>query len=210
MSISQNSKSKISGFETYTILDKTIIAKKKQTLYEEFFENLSDVLSQKLSDASKHILPVFAIIDNDKAIKYFQNLLKNDLISSIQQLEKNVVNEYQENLDNEKQTLILRFENEIAPLRNENQKLKEEISSISKSKENKEGNRKPIELVSKNGMENIVSEPDSIKIGENYNELSLPELKKVAKDLKIKGYSSKSREELLILIKNTPVTPTLL
>lgn len=131
MPFPQSSKRKIIGFETYDILDRTIIEKKKQTPLELFLEKYSIGVYEKLNSSAKQFIPPYAILDSEKAIKYFKDLLNDSFISALQQYEKSIKKECEEAFNDEKHILISSYDEKIALLENEINKPKSiEIKAI--------------------------------------------------------------------------------
>ncbi len=180
---------KIKGFETYSILDKTIIAKKKQTPLELFLEKYSNGIYEKLSHAAKQLIPTYADFDSEKAIKYFRELLKDNIVSALQQYEKTVTVEFEETFREKNQM----YEDKILLLQNEINDLKNIVAVEIKPKEQIEEN----EL-------SVVSEPViSTQKDEDYEKMSLPDLRKIAKEKGIKVGGKAIKKDIIDLIKNT-------
>lgn len=191
----QTVKNKIVGFETYTILDRTVIAKKKQTPLELFLEKYAVGFYEKLSNSAKHFLPSYAVFDNEKAVKHFKELLNDSLTSALKQFERNIVAENQDDLNDEKQFLISSYEEKIALLQSEINILKEVKVEATKSKSYSEETQKEL---------SVVSEPNPTENEINYEKMSVADLKKVARDKGIKVSAKSTKKEIIELIKNTP------
>lgn len=197
MTFPQSFKKNFKGFETYNILGKTVIAKKKQTPLERFLEKYSTGFYEKLSNSAKQFIPAYATFDNEKAIAHFKSILNDSFILALQQFEKEVLAENEELFIEEKQSLISSYEEKIVLLKNElnNSKvLKAEtgtIKTLSDEKEIKETS--------------VVSEPTvSMVPSKDYEKMSLPDLKKEAKEKGIKFSAKATKKEIIDLIKNTP------
>ncbi|MBE2255903.1 MAG: Rho termination factor N-terminal domain-containing protein [Ignavibacteria bacterium] len=197
MTFPQGSKKNFKGFETYNILDKTIIAKKKQTPLERFFEKHSMGFYEKLSNSAKQFIPVYATFDNEKAIAHFKSILNDSFILALQQFEKEVLSENEELFIDEKQSLISSYEEKIELLKNEinNSKVTkaetETIKTLSNGNEIKETS--------------VVSESTVLMIpSKDYEKMSLSDLKKVAKEKGIKVFAKATKKDIIELIKNTP------
>lgn len=197
MTFPQSSKKSFKGFETYNILDKIIIAKKKQTPLERFLEKYSMAFYEKLSNSTKQFIPPYATFDNEKAISHFKSLLNDTFILSLQQFEKEVLAENEELFNDEKQSLISSFEEKIELLKNEiknNKEIKAETGVIKTFSDESE-----IKEIS------VFSEPTvSTNLSKDYEKMSLPDLKKEAKEKGIKIFAKATKKEIIELIKNTP------
>lgn len=197
MTFPQSSKKNFKGFETYNILDKTIIAKKKTTPLERFLEKYSIGFYEKLSNSTKQFIPPYATFDNEKAISHFKTLLNDTFILSLQQFEKEVLAENEELFNDEKQSLISSYEEQIELLKNEinnNKEIKAETGAIKTF-----SNEREINEIS------VVSEPAvSTNLSKDYEKMSLPDLKKEAKEQGIKIFAKATKKDIIELIKNTP------
>ena len=197
MTFPQSSKKNIKGFETYSILDKTIIAKKKQTPLERFLENYSIGFYEKLSNSAKQFIPTYATFDNEKAIAHFKSLLNDSFILALQQFEKEVLSENEELFIDEKQSLISSYEEKIELLKNEiknSKAIKSDSAAIKKFSDESE-----IKETS------VVNEPTVSSIpSKEYEKMSLPDLKKEAKEKGIKVFAKATKKDIIELIKNTP------
>lgn len=193
----KNENAKIIGFETYTILDKTVIAKKKQTPLERFLEKYANGFYEKLSNSAKQYIPAFATFDNEKAIAHFKSILNDSFILGLQQFEKEVLEENEQLFIDEKQSLISSYEEKIELLKNElnNSKVTKAETGIIKTLSNENEIKET----------SVVSEPPVSMIPSiDYEKMSLPDLKKEAKEKGIKVPAKATKKEIIDLIKNTP------
>jgi hypothetical protein len=197
MTFPQSTKNNFKDFETYNILDKTIIAKKKQTPLENFLGKFSIGFYEKLSNSAKQFIPTYVTFDNEKAISHFKGLLNDTFIIALQQFEKEILAENEELFNIEKQSLISSYEEKIELLKNEIKNKKEKKTETSGIKTFSDENEiKEISVVSEPIVPNNISK--------DYENMSLPHLKKVAKDKGIKIFAKATRKDLIELIKNTP------
>jgi len=197
MSFPEIPKRKLKGFESYNIIDKIIIAKKKQTPLEQFLEKYSISFYEKLSNSTKQFIPAYATIDNEKAIAYFKNLLDDSFVLALQKFEKDITDECEESFNAEKQSLISTYEEQIDLLKNEIKKtneIKVETAAL-----------KTFSVESQTKETSIVSEPTvSFNPSKDYEKMSLPDLKKEAKEKGIKVVAKATKKDIIELIKNTP------
>jgi len=197
MTFPQSFKKNFKGFETYTILGKTIIAKKKQTPLERFLEKYSMGFYEKLSNSAKQFIPVYATFDNEKAIAHFKSILNDSFILALQQFEKEVLAENEELFIEEKQSLISSYEEKIGLLKNE--------LNNSKVIKSETGTIKTLSDENEIKETSLVSEPTVSMIpSKDYEKMSLPDLKKEAKEKGIKVSAKAPKKEIIDLIKNTP------
>lgn len=165
---------KVIGFETYSILDKTVIAKKKQTPLEQFLGKYANGIYEKLSNSAKQLIPTYADFDSEKANNHFKELLNDKFISALQQYEKSVTAECEETFREEKQM----YEDKILFLQNEINNLKKSVAVETKPKEQIEEK----EL-------SVVNEPAiSSQKEEDYDKMSVADLKKEAKEKRNKSW----------------------
>jgi len=187
--IRNNEEINIKGFETYKILDKTIIYKKKEAFFQDFFQDLFQSTSrnkiyEKIVYEINKCIPSYIIDkENITGLKYFKNLLEEDF----KEYSKSFYDKLKENFENDlnKSKQIEDLNNKIKSKNKEINELKEKLYIFSnikekdKKTENKYDNKKHISRV---------SEPNIIT-----NETSLiPEL-----------FDSESSEESIKLIKRT-------
>jgi hypothetical protein len=197
MTFPQSFKKNFKGFEIYNILGKTIIAKKKQTPLERFLEKYSMGFYEKLSNSAKQFIPAYATFDNEKAIAHFKSILNDSFILALQQFEKEVLTENEELFIEEKQSLISSYEEKIVLLKNE----------LNNSKQIKAETRTIKTLSDENEIKetSVVSEPTVFIIpSKDYEKMSLPDLRKEAKEKGIKVSVKATKKEIIDLIKNTP------
>lgn len=213
-------KDNVKGVETYKILDTVIIAKKKQTPLELFLENYSAEIYSTIVRSINQWLPPFAKSDEKEAIKYFEKQLRNALTVSVEALQKRIENECEANYNSQKQEAVESYQKEIDKLWAEISNLKEENAKLKKGVKSLPVNEQPTEQLKKaNKTEkeivqedtnpvSVVQEPVN-EISVDYESMSLSELKRIAKEKKVKGYTKiEIKEELIKLIKKAP--PTLL
>ncbi len=182
---------KIVGFETYTILDKTVIAKKKQTPLELFLEKYANGIYEKLSQSAKQFLPTYVSFDSEKAIKHFKDLLNENFITALQPFEKSIKAECEETFNDERQA----YEEKIALLQNEINDLKKGKAVETTAPKIQSGEK---EL-------SIISEPTPTTKNEKYyEEMNVVDLKKEAKEKGIKVGAKATKKDIIELIKNTP------
>jgi hypothetical protein len=185
------------GLVVYSILDKTVVAKKKTTPLEEFMEKYAIGFYEKLSNSAKQYIPAYATLDNEKAIAHFKGLLNDSFVFALQQFEKEVLAESEELFNDEKQSLISSYEEKIELLKNkikENKEIKAETGAIKTFSDESE-----ITEIS------VVNEPTvSTNLSKDYEKMSLPDLKKEAKEKGIKIFAKATKKDIIELIKNTP------
>ncbi len=208
----------VKGYETYKILDTTVVAKKKQTPLEIFLENYSADIYTAIIKSINKWLPPFVKTDEKLAVDYFEKQLRDAFTVSVEALQKKIENECEANCNSQKQETIESYQKEIDKLCTEIYNLKEENAKLKRVDMSLEVTEKSSEQLQKLDNSNkevnqensdpvsAVQEPVS-EITVVYESMSLPELKKVAKEKKIKGYTKiKNKEELINLIKKAPPT----
>ena len=213
-------KPNVKGYETFKILDTVIIAKKKQTPLELFLENYSAEIYSTIVRSMNQWLPPFAKSDEKEAMQFFEKQLRNSLTVAVESLQKRIESECEANYDLQRQEAVESYQKEIEKLWAEISSLKEENAQLKTSINSQPINELPVEQFEKavnpikevvqdnNDPVSVVQEPVS-EISENYDSMSLSELKKIAKEKKIKGYTKiEVKDELIKLIKKAP--PTLL
>lgn len=213
-------KPNVKGYETFKILDTVIIAKKKQTPLELFLENYSAEIYSTIVRSINQWLPPFAKSDEKEAMQFFEKQLRNSLTVAVESLQKRIESECEANYDLQRQEAVESYQKEIEKLWAEISSLKEENAQLKTSIKSQPIKELPVEQFEKavnpinevvqdnNDPVSVVQEPVS-EISENYDSMSLSELKKIAKEKKIKGYTKiKVKDELIKLIKKAP--PTLL
>lgn len=206
-------KPNVKGYETFKILDTVIIAKKKQTPLELFWENDSADIYSTIVRSINQWLPPFAKSDEKEAIQFFEKQLRNALTVAVESLQKRIESECEANYDLQRQEAVERYQKEIdkvwaeiSSLKEENAKLKTSIKSQPIKELPAEQFKKPVNPIKKvvqnnNDLVSVVQEPIS-EISKNYDSMSLSELKKIAKGKKIKGYTKiEVKDELIKLIK---------
>lgn len=186
--LKQTNKTTIAGFETYTILDMTIIAKEKQSIGDFFLENYSKNIFETLAKSTKQWLPSFANIDIDLAIKHFQNILTNDLTIAVKGVNDKNATDFKQHLEVVKQEMIDSFEQELS-------KLREEIKILKNIELLNQSNSTKIEDVQIELIE--TEQPKSINLNKNINSSS-EKTKKPQKDRK-DTKKSKTEQPLLDL-----------
>ena len=213
-------KPNVKGYETFKILDTVIIAKKKQTPLELFLENYSAEIYSTIVKSINQWLPPFSKSDEKEAMLFFEKQLRNSLTVAVESLQKRIESECEANYELQKQETVETYQKEldklwveISSLKEENAQLKASIKTVPVNEvsvaqlektdsPNKEVHQENIDPVS------VVQEP-VIGISEDYESMSMPELKKIAKEKKIKGYTKiEVKEDLIKLIRKAP--PTLL
>lgn len=187
-------KTKVAGFETYSILDKIVVAKKRQTPLELFLEKDANGIYEKLIHSAKQFIPPYVAFDNEKAIRYFKELLNDSFLSALQQYEKIITAECEENFKDEKQSLISSYEEKIISLQKGTKSEAIVVKTYSEESENK---KEP----------SVVSEPAvSTKNEKDYEKLRLNELRDEAKSMSITSISKYNKKDLIELIKKNKET----
>jgi hypothetical protein len=213
-------KPNVKGYETFKILDTVIIAKKKQTPLELFLENYSAEIYSTIVKSINQWLPPFSKSDEKEAMLFFEKQLRNSLTVAVESLQKRVESECEGNYELQKQETVETYQKEldklwaeISSLKEENAQLKTSIRTVlvkDVSADQLKKEDKPNEKVVQDNIVpvSVVQEP-VIRISEDYESMSMPELKKIAKEKKIKGYTKiEVKEDLIKLIRKAP--PTLL
>lgn len=205
-----NQNESVKGFDTYKILDTVVIAKKKQTSLEKFFQDYSTEIYTSIHKVVKEWLPPFAKSDEKEAHAFFERSLKVPLTNAVILLQKEIEKELADNLDEiiSKQSTL--YQADKKKLTDEIKKLNEEIAELKKAKpfvqvliekdseiQKEKKRKKPYKESEKTSL---VSEPE-IKRADNYDSMTLTELRKIAKEKGIKGYAKKSEKELIYNIK---------
>lgn len=215
-----NFKPYVKGYDTFKILDTVIIAKKKQTPLELFLENYSAEIYSTIVRSINQWLPPFAKSNEKEAMQFFEKQLSNSLTVAVESLQKRIESECEANYDLQRQEAVENYQKEIEKLWSEVSSLKEENEQLKASIKSQPIKELPVEQFEKvvnpikevvhdnNDPVSVVQEPVS-EISENYDSMSLSELKKIAKEKKIKGYTKiEVKDELIKRIKKAP--PTLL
>ena len=200
----------VKGFDTYKILDTVVIAKKKQTALEGFFQNYSREIYASIYKTVKQWIPPFAKSDEKEAHLFFEKSLKSSLTNAIVSFQKELEREFESNLEEVKSDLSVLHEAERKKLTEEINKLNEEIAEQKKSKQSVEvailksdpiqENIKGKEQYKESEEPSLVTKPEN-KNSDNYDSMTIAELKKIAKEKGIKGYSKKSEKELINSIR---------
>jgi hypothetical protein len=206
----------VKGYETYKILDTTVIAKKKQTPLEVFLENYSASIYSAIVKSISQWLPPFAKHDEKEAIQYFEKKLNSVLTTSIEALQQKIESEYESQKIESVElhmTEVNKLRIEISNLKEENERLKKDAKTTTVAERPME----PLQNEDKAENESIKENSESlstvqepvVEVPVNYESMNLQELKKIAKAKKVKGYTKiENKEDLIRLIKNAP--PTLL
>jgi hypothetical protein len=188
---------------------------------EIFLEDYSAGIYSTIVKSINQWLPPFAKNDEKEAILYYRKELHNSLTNSAEAFQRKIESEYEANYNvlrieaiNSHKNEVETLQKEISALKEENQRLKKEGNGVTTS-ENSEAILQKFDTTGE--KESIKDQSDHLsmvkesasEISVDYESMSLPELKKVAKEKKIKNYSKiTDKEELIKLIKNIP--PTLL
>ena len=194
--IRNNEEINIKGFETYKILDKTIIYKKKEPIFQDLFQNIFQNISrnkiyEKIIFEINKCIPAYIIDKNNiTGMKYFKNLLEDDF----REYSKSFYDKLKESLDNDlnKRKQIEDLNNIIKSKDKEINELKEKIDTFSnlktkdKKTEIKYDNKKQISSVSE---PNIVTNETSLipELFDSENSEELIKLKKRTNELKKLG-----------------------
>ena len=215
------------GYETYKILDATVIAKKKQTPLEIFLESYSTDIYSAIIKSINLWLPPFAKSDEKLAIQYFEKQLRGALTLSVEALQKKIEKDFEENYNSQKQEAIASYKieidkllSEISFLKEENQRLKSqnnlELVTEQTATEEKKDAGLEVNYPEGNSEEiSVVQEPQVSSISDSYSSLSITDLKKIAKergipDAILKGFKKENKKELIALIMKTPEQPKIL
>ncbi|RKT00176.1 hypothetical protein [Flavobacterium sp. 123] len=136
-------------FETYQVLDKTIIIKKKEKIgFKEIFQSISrNKIYQKIISEINKCIPKYLIDKDDiEGTKYFTNLLKEDFEEYEIEIYKNAKEVIEKELNNKFDKKHIDNCLEIDKLNNiifeQNKKIKDLEEIIEKSKSNKNDNIK--------------------------------------------------------------------
>lgn len=211
-------KPNVKGYETIKILDAVIIVKKKQTPLELFLENYSAPIYSTIVKSINQWLPPFSKSDEKEAMLFFEKQLRNSLAVAVESLQKRIESECEANYELQTQETIETYQKELDKLRNQISSLKEEnvllkssiievpVKEVSADKlEKNDGPNRQIDQENNNPM-SVVQEP-LIEISEDYESMSMSELKKIAKEKKIKGYTKiEDKEYIIKLIRKAPST----
>ena len=180
-------------------------------------------------------IPSFAKIDENEAFSYFDKQVRGTLIVAIEGIQSKIEKNIEEELSSKEQINIDILNTEIKKLKIDLAELKIENLRLNKllSDSNSKQTSELIEPVNTSKDSVVKLEDDEVSVDSNvdinipiitsnevgesivseskedYDNLSITELRKIAKDKKIKGYTKiESAEELIKLIKKAP--PTLL
>jgi hypothetical protein len=173
------------GFETYEVLDKTIIIKKKEKIgFKEIFQSISrNKIYQKIISEINKCIPKYLIDKDDiEGTKYFTNLLKEDFEEYENEIYKKAKEEIETELNNkfekknnEKSLEIEKLNNFIFEQKNEIKKLEEIIekskSNINFNTENNPDPNEPLVTIINSSPYNYVLENDIY--AENINDENL-------------------------------------
>ncbi|MBW7469129.1 hypothetical protein ABID22_003831 [Pontibacter aydingkolensis] len=244
----------VKGYETYQVLDKVVIAKKKhQFLSLEYLEELfqkysaSEVFSTLTASINKW-LPPFAHLDEEKGSVYFEQILRKPISLWYKSIFKQIESDYKENLYAEKQNIeadliesfelekyrltkrIEELEDALNTLKSQqlpSSSISEENESLPPTEERLKENQNPDDVAKEVSTPNVVEwnlrtnsvdeeleekiESNAAKSSEksdDYDSMTLTELKEVAKKLGISSlskYNSKNKDVLIKAIRNTPL-----
>lgn len=211
----------LKGYESYRILDTTVIAKKKKTPSEIFLQNYSVGIYSKINKAISGWFPSFVHIDENKAIKFFENELMDILNHSVQEFQKNLDIENALNDDLFKQNIseihkkeIEILQIEISKLRAENDELKLNLKEIPVIKNVATSiDNTVIEKFTDNRESKIANNQDiedKSVFRDTLSNSSVQDLKNKAKSMFIKNYNTMKKAELIESIISTPVQGKLL
>jgi glutamyl/glutaminyl-tRNA synthetase len=181
---------------------------------EWFFENYSTNIYEAIIKSISQWLPPFAKSEGKEALQYFEKVLKNTLSNAVEAIQRKIESDSEENFNAEKIELsnlhlteIEKLKIEIANLKEENKTLRnakplvEYVSPIEESIHEISDKKKDFEEPKK---VSVVAEPE-INISDDYDSMSLADLKKVAKERKIKDYSKiNDKEDIIRLIRKRP------
>lgn len=127
----------ILGYETYTILDKTIAVKKKPTLFEVFFQNYFQEINQKISRIIQNWISPPLMIDERIVLESLKKGLSDITKKELLMFERDLTKELNAISDAEKKELqktfdesLIEYENKISELKKENMALKAEYDSF--------------------------------------------------------------------------------
>ncbi len=179
-------------------------------------ENYSAEIYSTIVKSINQWLPPFSKSDEKEAMLFFEKQLGNSLTVAVESLQKRIEGECEANYELQKQETVETYQKELDKLWAEISSLKEENAQLKASTKtvpatevsadrlektdspNKEVDQENIDPVS------VVQEP-VIGISEDYESMSMPELKKIAKEKKIKGYTKiEVKEDLIKLIRKAP------
>jgi hypothetical protein len=221
----------LKGYEVYRILDTAIVAKKKQTSLEIFLEKYSKDIYKSIIKSITPWMPSFTKIDENEALSYFDKQLRSSIIVAIEGLQLKIEKNIEDELFIKEQANIELLNSEIkklkldlAELNEENLRLNELISDLNAKESTQLTELKNTineTLVEINSDELLVdtnvdvitpriklidaTETKLSEPKEEYDALNIAELKKIAKEKKIKGYTKiDSAEELIKLIIKAP------
>lgn len=127
----------LSGYETYTILDKSIVLKKKPTLFEVFFQNYFQESNRKISKIIQNWIAPPLMIDEGHVLEALKVGLSEITKKSLLTFEGDLTRDLNAIADAEKKELqktfdesLREYENKITELKKENMYLKAEYDSL--------------------------------------------------------------------------------
>ncbi|MCF8348968.1 MAG: hypothetical protein K9G61_09160 [Bacteroidales bacterium] len=217
----------VKGYETYKILDTTVIAKKKPTYLEEFFEKYAPGIYSEIIKSINQWLPPFTKSDEKIAIQYFEKELKNALETSIEAIEERIKRDYETDYNSQKSEAVESYQKKIDKLYTEISNLKKEIArldnrvnptpAITQSTEHSQKEYSTLkDYVKKdNDPVDVFHEPSAISVYDTYSAFSITDLKKLAKQRGIsyttlKGFKKEDKDDLINMIIKTPIQPKIL
>ena len=170
----------VSNYKTYKILDKSIVYKKKQDFFEDYYQSFSQARNKvyfAITEKIKSILPGFVSLDNDKAVSFFDLHLNKPL----RELTTEIIASFQETIDS-KEEYINKLESSFEQKNEEIKALKNEISNL---KENNSALADQLEIYEKSissskktshdsnlESKNIVAEPENNDVVNSNTEIS--------------------------------------
>jgi len=217
----------VKGYETYKILDTIVIAKKKPTFLEEFFEKYAPRIYSEIIKSINHWLPPFAKSDEKIATQYFEKELRNALETSIEAIEERIKSEYETHYNSKRSGVVESYQREIDKLNTEISNLKKENAELNnrvkpspsstKSTERSQKEYSTLNEYIKKDTDpiDVFHEPSAINVYDTYSAFSITDLKKLAKQRGIsyttlKGFKKENKDDLISLIIKTPIQPKIL
>jgi hypothetical protein len=118
----------VSNYKTYKILDRSIIYKKKQDFFEDYYQSFSQARNKvyfAITEKIKSILPGFISLDIEKATAYFDSQLNKPL----KDFATDIISSMQETIDSQ-ENCINNLESSLQEKNKENEELKNAITEL--------------------------------------------------------------------------------
>lgn len=195
------------GIETYQVLDKTILYKKKEEdgFFQKLFQNSSrnKIYEKIISEINKWV-PPYLQKDNSEGINYFKNIIETDF----EEYTKSIYSAIRNEIKNEFSDQIDYLKNKSASLETKINNKDKEINTLQqelnkfKTEENKADNNKSVE--NDNTENNLFTNTDKQTESSRESELlntPITKLKKIAKEINVASLSNYKKANIEELVQ---------